>query len=213
MLSKHVKSPCCGAKTRRFGKRRRQCCACKKTWSIRPKKRGRPRHRTPADWMKKVFFRGFSLTQLHGAKANVDLPAYRYRFRQLLQRILSRPHEPKIPDGPLVLLADGVWFQFNRKHWVLYLAALKACSSKTAIFLQPQLHPGRESASNWQRWYSPKANWRQHPGGTVRFNILRYANYGRREVPCEYRAPGRACEAEMRHETDQVNCKRIPSLR
>lgn len=154
MHSKHVKSPCCRAKTRRFGKRRRQCCACKKTWSIRPKKRGRPRHRASADWLKKVFFRGFSLTQLHSAKTSVNLPAYRYRFRQLLQRILSKPYEPKIPDGPLVLLADGVWFQFNRKHWVLYLAALKACSSKTAVFLQPQLHPGRESAHNWQKMFS-----------------------------------------------------------
>jgi len=154
MLSKHVKSPCCGAKVRRFGKRRRQCCSCNKTWSIRQKKRGRPRHRAAADFLQKVFFRGFSLRQLHSGKTSVGLPAYRYRFRQVLQGFLSKPYEPKIPNEPLVLLADGVWFQFNRRHWVLYMAALKPCSRNHAIFLQPQLHPGRESASNWQKMFS-----------------------------------------------------------
>ncbi len=154
MYSKHVKSPCCGAKVRRFGSRRRQCCGCKKTWSIRPKKRGRPRHRTSADYLRKVLFRGFSLTQLHSGRVSVALPAYRYRFRQALQRFISEPYEPKIPDEPVVLLADGVWFQFNRKHWVLYLAALKPCSQNHAIFLQPQLYPGRESANNWQKMFA-----------------------------------------------------------
>lgn len=158
MHSKHVKSPCCGAKVRRFGKRRRQCCSCNKTWSIRQKKRGRPRHRTSADCLQKVFFRGFSLTQLHSARISVNLPAYRYRFRQFLQRFLSKPYAPKIPDGPLVLLADGVWFQFNRKHWVLYMAALKPCSGKTAVFLRPQLHCGRESANNWQKMFASIPN-------------------------------------------------------
>lgn len=154
MHSKHVKSPCCGAKVRRFGKRRRQCCSCKKTWSIRQKKRGRPPHRSPVELLRKVFFRGFSLSQLHSGKVNVDLPAYRYRFRQALQKFLSKPHKLEIPDEPLVLLADGVWFQFNRRHWVLYMAALKPCSHRQAIFLQPQLHPGKESSNNWIKMFS-----------------------------------------------------------
>lgn len=149
MNIKHVKSPCCQAKVRRFGRRRRQCCGCKKTWSIRVKKRGRPRHRTSIDLIRRVFLKHFSVSQLFSGRTNVKLAAYRYRFRQALARLVASPYAPKIPDGRLVLLADGVWFQFKRRHWVLYLTALKPCTHKNAIFLKPHLYSGTESSTNW----------------------------------------------------------------
>lgn len=149
MNIKHVKSPCCRAKVRRFGQRRRQCGECKKTWSIRPKKRGRPQHRTSVDLMRRVFLRRFSLSQLFSGRTNVKLAAYRYRFRQALARLVSSSYVPEIPDGHLILLADGVWFQFKRRHWVLYLTAIKPCMHKNAVFLKPHLYPGTESSTNW----------------------------------------------------------------
>jgi hypothetical protein len=51
----------------------------------------------------------------------------------------------------LVLLADGLWFQFGGTPWVLYLTALKACASRQAVFLDPVLLPGREGAGHWQQ--------------------------------------------------------------
>jgi hypothetical protein len=50
-----------------------------------------------------------------------------------------------------VLLADGLWFQFDGKPWVLYLTALKPCRGNYATFLDPLLLSGREGASRWQQ--------------------------------------------------------------
>ena len=151
MNSKHAKSPCCGARVRRFGPRRRQCVQCQHTWTIRPRKRGRPAHRMPTCVLHRVLVEGFALGQLFSKRPGVALPAYRYRFRQALRRFVARPSPQKIPRGPLVLLADGLWFEFDGLPWVLYLTALKPCRGNYAIFLDPQLLPGKEGASSWQQ--------------------------------------------------------------
>jgi hypothetical protein len=93
---------------------------------------------------------GFTLTQLASRRRDVRLPAYRYRFRQALRRFIARQKAPAIPPGPVVLLADGLWFQFDGRPWVLYLTALKPCAASYAVFLDPMLLPGPESASRWQ---------------------------------------------------------------
>ena len=151
MKSKHAKSPCCGARVWRYGPRRRQCVQCQHTWTIRPRKRGRPVHRTSASVLHRVFVEGFTLRQLFSKRPGVALPAYRYRFRQALRRFVARPSPQKIPRGPMVLLADGLWFQFDGKPWVLYLTALKPCRGNIATFLDPLLLPGKEGASRWER--------------------------------------------------------------
>lgn len=94
---------------------------------------------------------GFTLSQLFSKRAGVALPAYRYRFRQALRRFVARPSPQKIPRGPLVLLADGLWFEFEGVPWVLYLTALKPCHGNYATFLDPLLLPGKEGASRWQQ--------------------------------------------------------------
>ena len=124
---------------------------CQHTWTIRPRKRGRPAHRTPASVLHRVFVEGFTLSQLFSKRPGVALPAYRYRFRQALRRFVARPSPQKIPRGPLVLLADGLWFEFDGMPWVLYLTALKPCRSNYATFLDPLLLPGKEGASRWQQ--------------------------------------------------------------
>ncbi len=81
----------------------------------------------------------------------MTLPAYRYRFRQALRRWVSKPSPQIIPRGPLVLLADGLWFEFDGIPWVLYLTALKSCTGSQATFLDPLLLPGKEGATRWQQ--------------------------------------------------------------
>ncbi len=151
MQSKHAKSPCCAAPVRRFGPRRRQCVQCHRTWTIRPKKRGRPLRRTSPALLHQVLVEGYTLGQLFSDRVPVALPAYRYRFRQALRRWVSRPSPQHIPPGPLVLLVDGLWFEFEGIPWVLYLIALKPCRGHQATFLDPLLLPGREGASRWQQ--------------------------------------------------------------
>lgn len=151
MKSKHAKSPCCGARVWRFGPRRRQCVQCHHTWTVRPRKRGRPSHRTAPSVLKRVLVDGLTLSQLHSRRVGIALPAYRYRFRQALRRWVAKPSPQPIPRGPLVLLADGLWFEFDGVPWILYLTALKPCGSSYATFLDPLLLPGREGATRWQQ--------------------------------------------------------------
>lgn len=99
----------------------------------------------------RVLVEGFTLSQLFSKRPGVALPAYRYRFRQALRRFVARPSPQKIPRGPLVLLADGLWFEFDGMPWVLYLTALKPCRGNYATFLDPLLFPGKEGASRWQQ--------------------------------------------------------------
>jgi len=151
MNSKHAKSPCCGAGIRRYGSRRRQCVECGATWTIRPRKRGRPRHRLAPIALKRVLLDGVTLGRLYARRSDVALPAHRYRFRQALHRFVDKPAPQRIPDGPLVLLGDGLWFEFNGIQWVLYLSALKSCQGMHATFLDPLLLPGKEGATRWHQ--------------------------------------------------------------
>lgn len=60
-----------------------------------------------------------------------------------------RPRRP-LPPGPLILLADGLWFKFAAHPWTLYFTAVKACQGSVAVFLDPVLRPGRESTADWR---------------------------------------------------------------
>lgn len=99
--------------------------------------------------LRTVLVHGFTLRQLASRQRGVTVPAVRYRFRQALHRFAAQPSPQPIPPGPLVLLADGLWFQFAGRPWVLYLTAVKPCSADYAVFLDPRLVAGNESASRW----------------------------------------------------------------
>ena len=65
--------------------------------------------------------------------------------------VVELPRQYRVPNEPLILLADGMRFQFAGKPWVLYLMAVRPCSGKTALFLDPCLIPGQEGARRWER--------------------------------------------------------------
>jgi hypothetical protein len=153
MNTQHAKSLCCKAKIYRFGARRRQCQCCKRTWSIRRKKRGRPSIRFPLRRFAQVFLERKTLCQLTH-RSPLALATLRYRFRQGLRQWVARPYPHAIPSGPLILLADALWFRFKGKLWILYLTALRTRSNSTALFLDPVLMPGKEGAWKWQEVFN-----------------------------------------------------------
>ena len=154
MITRHAKSPCCGSKVRRFGRRRRQCVSCQKTWSIRPQKRGRPKLRTGLNILKRTLVDRYTIRQLAEQRGMLSAPTLRHRFRDLLVRFVRKPRSYKIPSGPLVLLADGMRFQFSGKPWVLYLMAIKSCAGAKALFLDPLLIQGKEGAMRWEQAFA-----------------------------------------------------------
>jgi hypothetical protein len=104
-----------------------------------------------SDLVTQVFLEKHTLLNLARRRPGVPLANFRYRFRQTLHRFVSRPHLPALPQGPLILLADGLFFHFRRQPWVLYLIALRSCAGGKAVFLDPVLFPKKESAMRWQQ--------------------------------------------------------------
>jgi transposase-like protein len=151
MVSQHANSPCCGARVRRYGGKRRQCLRCKKTWSIRPLRRGRRRKRLSDETLLKVIRQGYPLKHFARRRPHLKPITFRHHFRNLLRSYVTRPRRITLPPGPLVILMDGLWFQFGGSPWVLYQIALKPCAGTTAVFLDPTLLPGRESRINWEK--------------------------------------------------------------
>jgi len=117
---------------------------------VRPRRRGPKPHRTPPSVLHRVLVGGLTVRQLASQRQCIAVPTYRYRFRQALQRFVARPHAQPLPPGPLLLLVDGLWFQFAGRPWILYLTALRACRGHRARFLDPLLLPGQEGASRWR---------------------------------------------------------------
>src|SRR5574337_1241566 len=153
MNSLHAKSPCCRAKINRFGSRRRQCSRCKRTWSVRRKKRGRKPWRASPAFLEAVLVQGRTLKSL-APRAGLTRQAVGHRCRQALRRFVSRPRVLGLPAGPLVLVLDGLYFRFRGKDWVLYLMAVKPCHQNRAVFLDPLLLPGRENLRGWSQAFT-----------------------------------------------------------
>lgn len=108
----HAKSPCCGALVRRFGKRRRQCTHCKRTWRVRKKKRGRKHTRHTEALLRRILIDGYTLSQekqnFHGLKA-MSIAA---RFAVALRAYVATP-PLRLPKGPYVLIVDGILLQIQ----------------------------------------------------------------------------------------------------
>lgn len=144
----HMKSECCGAKTIRFGGRRRQCIACKKTWSIRSAKRGPKPRRNQCDYLNKVFNHGFKVKQL-SLNSKLSADAIYKIFANNLNSIVRQKRTIRVKGSKLILVIDAEWHYFKKKLWTLYFLAVKSMGSQTVVILDPILMPGKESAANW----------------------------------------------------------------
>lgn len=71
------------------------------------------------------------------------------RFRQALHQLATRPRVIDLADGEVVLLIDGLWFEFRGEPWVVYLVAVKPVAASQAVFLDPVVIAGRENVAQW----------------------------------------------------------------
>lgn len=150
MKTKHLKSPCCQEKIQHFGGKRRKCSKCKKTWTVRPKKRGRKQIRRFSNPVKEIILNGTTVTAW-AKRRNIAVSTASEQIQRHLRKFIKEPLKLNIPNGPYVLLADGLWFTFKKQDWVLFLTALKPISENKAYFLDPILLPGGESYENWTK--------------------------------------------------------------
>lgn len=150
MMNKHAKSPCCNAPVRRYGKRRRQCIQCKKTWSIRRKKRGRKSIR-PAPVLLKNILEGKETSTDSAMRRKMRPSTVQKRINRTILDFLQKTNHGSFPQGKVILLVDGLWTNFRREgYFTLYLMAIRGVNDSAAHFLDPVLLPGRESLTGWE---------------------------------------------------------------
>ena len=140
----HEKSECCGAKIFRFGGKRRQCSACKKTWSMYPAKRGPKFLRKQCHYLKKVFNHGFRVNQL-SLNSELSTDAIYKRFARSLDLAVKQKRTIRIRGDKLILVIDAEWQYFKKELWTLYFLAIKAVDSGQVTILDPILKRDKEN--------------------------------------------------------------------
>jgi hypothetical protein len=149
----HKKSECCGAKTIRFGGKRRQCIACKKTWSVHPAKRGPKPRRMQCDYLKKVFSHGFKVKQL-SLNSKLSADAIYKVFVNNLDAVVGQKRIVRIKGSKLILVIDAEWHYFKNELWTLYFLAIKPVGSQSVTILDPVLMKGKENATVWNEIFN-----------------------------------------------------------
>ncbi len=151
MMNQHAKSPCCHASVRRYGKRRRQCVRCRKTWRVRQKKRGRKRVRPNRSLLWKILGGSVSI-RAAAQRQNRDRSVVGKRIRAMQQSFACNHAHDELPAGPLILLIDALWVYFRKEgRFTLYLMALRSIQGTAAYFLNPVLLPGGECLDDWEQ--------------------------------------------------------------
>lgn len=150
MIILQEKSECCAAKIVRFGGKRRQCTVCKKTWRIRPAKRGRKALRRSCSQLKKIFSHGFTVKQSARYSRLSTSAAYK-RFGKALSLITGKKRVIRIKGQKLILLIDAQWQYFNGELWTLYFLSIKTVDSQSVIVLDPVLKVGKENVTTWNQ--------------------------------------------------------------
>lgn len=151
MATKHAKSPCCSALVRRFGNRRRQCKRCKRTWSIRKKRRGRKRKRIATALLTRILIERHTIAQ-ERKRSRLSRGGLAVRYGKAMRAIVAEPYPiERLPRGPYILVGDGLWFRFKHTDWVMYLMAVKPAPDTRAYFLDPVLLAGRERYDGWRQ--------------------------------------------------------------
>lgn len=138
----HEKSPCCGAVIHRFGQRRRQCSCCRKTWRVWQRKRGRTKRRIKTEFLLRYFHGDLTRTSLNRHTRAA-------RLRKMLRIFNEKTPWHPVPDGPLIVIADGLVEYFNGKKYTLYLILLRSVSGNQAVISSPYLKVGTESGCGW----------------------------------------------------------------
>lgn len=152
MNKQHVKSPCCRAIVVRFGKRRRQCVKCKKTWRIRKKKRGRKSKRAFVNlclqYLQHLNPPMFAMAKAQGVSERV-IQSRLARSRDLfLRQTTWAKYPPGI--GPLLAVVDAVIFKWLGQYHTCYITLIRRPEDHLAVIAPFWLEAGKETQIGWR---------------------------------------------------------------
>lgn len=148
-----LKSTCCSAHIRRFGGKRRQCTQCKRTWSIRPTKRGIKKKR-----INPLLVQDYRVNRIGSLSASANR---RDQAPDALEKavIAARDSElsqlqPYICHEPNILLADALRQRIGGIDHVTYLILVRPLHTMSAHVCVVETVPGYESKSGWNRAFA-----------------------------------------------------------
>lgn len=145
----HKKSACCKAQIIKYGKRRRQCVSCKRTWRLWKCSRGRNRKRINHNLVKAFLNRETIATSKKAEKRKQPESTLQDALRRSRDDFLLREAYAPVPPGDLIMVADAV-IEFIRGRWITtYLMLLRSVSGDTAIILPPFFRRGTEVYMGW----------------------------------------------------------------
>lgn len=150
MVVLHAKSPCCGAAVRRYGGRRRQCAACRRTWSIRAARRGPKRRRSRPEFLLRYLRHEVPPIDAIARMRGVGRAALQRRLMRSLAVFTARTPWPQLPpSGDLICIADAMVRTIERRWYTLYVVLLRPVNDQEATIAKPLLRPGKEVAAGW----------------------------------------------------------------
>ena len=153
MLQKHLKSACCRAHFIRYGGKRRQCVSCKRTWTIRPKRKGRKRFRAPRNLIERYFSRSLSTIRIFAKRNRWNRDHAQQMVRRSLLRYVSQNRNKWSASlssrGRLIAIADAIWHKICGEKITIYLILLRPVESAEAAIALPIIAPGYEDKEGW----------------------------------------------------------------
>lgn len=141
----HEKSPCCGAKIKQHGGRRRQCLRCKKTWRVWLKKRGRKKCRYSFSSLLKFLNNDNGPLAKQASRLGLKPNSFQRRIRKNLESYIKKTPWPKIPNGKLIVIADAIEQNIQGNVWTIYFVLFRAVKSNQAVISPPAFYPGIEN--------------------------------------------------------------------
>lgn len=145
----HRTSPCCQARSIKYGNRRRQCVRCRRTWRPRQRKHGRHRKRVHADRAQR-YFRGDTLsTKTTAARLGCSRETIRADRRRSRDRLLRHAWHPLPERGRLIVIADALVERFNGKKYTVYLIIVRPVDSIDAVIAPPVMRQESECRAGW----------------------------------------------------------------
>lgn len=152
MIKLHAKSPCCRGEIKKYGKRRRQCVICGKTWRIYKKKRGRKRKREQKNLLIRYLRHEVpSLSSLARVKHATERKL-QARLSRSLNHFIKRTPWPELPiEGDLIVIADAM-VRYIQKEWhTFYFILIRKAEEEEAVITSPYIRKGTETCSGWQQ--------------------------------------------------------------
>ncbi len=187
----------------RYGKRRRFCNACKYTFRVYPKKRGRKKKRQSSRFAQTILREGGSLRGIAEMRG-IGREKMRGRFHRSLEQWIKE-NEPAPPfhvrDGQLILVCDGKWFTIEKHRYTVLALLLRRTNDVKARLRGLYLAEGEESYSNWSM--SLEASLKPHEIKQIAA-VVSDGSHGMVQLSREHEMIFQRCHAHIKREMSKI---------